>query len=87
MIRHGRRSVVEERPGPVSVLTEEFARHRATAAIMPRTRAEIARFFAGLELVPPGLVLASGWRPDPAQVAGDRGARWLLADVARESKD
>ncbi|OHV33651.1 SAM-dependent methyltransferase [Pseudofrankia sp. EUN1h] len=30
-----------------------------------RTRDEVARFVAGLELVEPGLVTASEWRPDP----------------------
>ncbi len=30
-----------------------------------RTRAEVARLFAGFELIEPGLVLAAQWRPDP----------------------
>jgi hypothetical protein len=30
-----------------------------------RTRDQVARFFAGLELVPPGLVQVHQWRPDP----------------------
>jgi hypothetical protein len=30
-----------------------------------RTRDEVARFFAGLELVPPGLVQVHQWRPSP----------------------
>ena len=30
-----------------------------------RTREEVARFFDGLELVPPGLVYVHTWRPDP----------------------
>ncbi len=30
-----------------------------------RTRAEVARFFEGLELVEPGLVQPQRWRPDP----------------------
>jgi hypothetical protein len=29
-----------------------------------RNRAEFGRFFAGLELVEPGIVAVSGWRPD-----------------------
>jgi S-adenosyl methyltransferase len=37
---------------------------RATAPLVLRTRAEIERFFDGLELVPPGLVQLSRWRPD-----------------------
>ncbi|WP_306204966.1 SAM-dependent methyltransferase [Actinoplanes sp. RD1] len=30
----------------------------------PRTREQFGRFFAGLELVPPGIVLVSDWRPE-----------------------
>jgi hypothetical protein len=36
-----------------------------------RTRDEVARFFAGLELVPPGLVQVHQWRPDPEDAAPD----------------
>jgi len=34
-----------------------------------RTRDEVARFFAGLDLVPPGLVYVHTWRPGPADLA------------------
>jgi S-adenosyl methyltransferase len=34
-----------------------------------RTRDEVARFFAGLEPVPPGLVQVHQWRPDPEDAA------------------
>jgi hypothetical protein len=30
-----------------------------------RSHAEFARFFEGLELLPPGIVPTAGWRPDP----------------------
>jgi O-methyltransferase involved in polyketide biosynthesis len=32
--------------------------------LVPRSRAELARFFDGLELVEPGLVFVDDWRPD-----------------------
>ncbi len=32
-----------------------------------RTRAEVARFFTGLDLVEPGIEVAHRWRPDPAE--------------------
>jgi len=32
---------------------------------VPRTRQQVARFFAGLDLVDPGLVQVTQWRPDP----------------------
>ncbi len=34
-----------------------------------RTRAEVARFFDGLELIPPGVVYVHTWRPDPGDLA------------------
>ncbi len=34
-----------------------------------RTRDEVARFFDGLEMVPPGVVYVHAWRPDPADPA------------------
>jgi hypothetical protein len=34
-----------------------------------RTRDEVARFFSGLELVPPGLVQVHQWHPDPGDSA------------------
>jgi len=42
-----------------------------------RTRAEIARFFSGLEVVPPGLVNVSSWRPG-IRYPEDRGTRTLF---------
>jgi O-methyltransferase involved in polyketide biosynthesis len=76
----------EEHAQAADVLAEEFARLRITTPILPRTRAEIAQFFTGLELVRPGLVFASDWRPDPAGTVGGRGAHWLLAGVGRTGK-
>ena len=34
--------------------------------VHPRTRDEFAEFFTGLEIVDPGIVAISEWRPDPA---------------------
>jgi len=34
-----------------------------------RTREQVARFFAGLELIDPGLVQVHQWRPDPGDFA------------------
>jgi hypothetical protein len=46
---------------------EAAARLRAGAGdpYQPRSREEIAGFFAGLELLEPGVVPTSRWRPDP----------------------
>lgn len=51
-----------------------------------RTREEVARFFEGLELVDPGLVLPNRWRPDPADPLADASPTdlSLWAGVARK---
>ena len=48
-----------------------------------RSRDEIARFFAGLELLAPGLVPVPEWRPDDPAVAGARPTP-LVCGVARK---
>ncbi|MCP3799294.1 SAM-dependent methyltransferase [Allokutzneria sp. A3M-2-11 16] len=40
---------------------------RTSSPIVVRTEAEVAAFFTGLELVPPGLVRLSDWRPDSVE--------------------
>jgi S-adenosyl methyltransferase len=35
-----------------------------------RSREEVARFFAGMDLVPPGVVRVEDWRPEPGANAG-----------------
>ncbi|MGY1439138.1 SAM-dependent methyltransferase [Streptomyces reniochalinae] len=50
-----------------------------------RDRAEVARFFDGLELVEPGLVMAHYWRPEPGQTTElKEGQPSMLAAVARK---
>ncbi|WP_374121970.1 SAM-dependent methyltransferase [Frankia sp. AiPa1] len=51
----------------------ESMRHwneHATPPITPRGRGEIARFFRGLELLEPGIVSCSRWRPEPTRSGG-----------------
>jgi SAM-dependent methyltransferase len=51
-----------------------------------RSRAEILRFFDGVDLVDPGLVYIKQWRPDsPADVPGNPGQFWGLVGVGRKS--
>ncbi|MGX9882432.1 SAM-dependent methyltransferase [Streptomyces sp. NPDC002276] len=45
-----------------------------------RTRPEVARFFDGLDLVPPGLVTATEWNPPPGEAPEGSG---IYAAVAR----
>jgi len=49
-------------------LARETQRHRS--------RAEVARFFDGLDMAEPGLVPVQEWRPRSAVEAGARSAMW-----------
>ena len=57
-----------------------------SAPLQMRSRAEILRFFAGFELVEPGLVAIPAWRPDPVtSTPADDGRFWGgLVGVARK---
>ncbi|WP_314174032.1 SAM-dependent methyltransferase [Streptomyces winkii] len=58
----------DERAGGIE---EDFKDTGST--VRTRTRAEVARFFDGLELVEPGLRAPQKWRPEPVDIeAGDR---------------
>jgi hypothetical protein len=50
----------------IHAYVEEFSEseHANPLALAPRTHEEIMRFFDGLELVEPGLVIVNRWRPD-----------------------
>jgi hypothetical protein len=78
----------------LSHLTDDFmemdevtkAMRRSQNAVKARARAEILEFFGDWELVEPGLVMTSQWRPDrehdPREVAEQRDGLW--AGVARK---
>jgi S-adenosyl methyltransferase len=48
-----------------------------------RTRAEVSRFFEGLDLVPPGLVYVHAWRPGPDDIVPPDGVS-AYGGVARK---
>ena len=54
----------------------------AAVAITPRSRAEVTRFFAGLELIPPGLTPLGQWAP--GATAADRAPLPTYTGVARK---
>jgi hypothetical protein len=62
--------------GQANADAQESWNEKAAVALTPRTRAQIAGFFEDMELVEPGIVTMSQWRPDetmrdlPAEVAG-----------------
>jgi hypothetical protein len=55
----------------------------ATAPLTPRTKDAFARFFDGFELVDPGVVFLSQWRPT-AEYYARGGTRWAYAAVGRK---
>jgi S-adenosyl methyltransferase len=58
-----------------------------TGAGKPRTREEFARFFAGWDVVEPGLVWLPQWRPDdqvPAEMVADPTISGVWAGVAKK---
>jgi hypothetical protein len=81
VISHG---ASEERPATAQNVVNVY--QKATAQAVLRTRAEILPFFAGFELVEPGLVYAAQWRPDvrdPTAGLGNPGTAMTLAGVGR----
>jgi hypothetical protein len=58
---------------------------QATSTVTLRTRAQVAAFFDGWDLVEPGLVQVPLWRPDgkPPRPK-DLGKVWVYGGVARE---
>jgi len=68
-------------PGTVAQVQDLYK--STTAAAHPRTSAEILRFFAGFELVEPGLVYLPLWRPDGAPPEHPERA-WFYAGVGRK---
>jgi hypothetical protein len=58
--------------------------NRAGVPVWLRTRAEFTEFFAGLDLLDPGVVLVSDWRPDPGQRRPDPHLVTCYGAVARQ---
>ncbi|GHC90460.1 hypothetical protein GCM10010309_72390 [Streptomyces violaceochromogenes] len=78
-------------PDAIGKAAEHF--RRSGTPFHPRSLAEFARFFEGLELLGPGLIPVSGWRPDPQDVACRRRAScrctrvWPARPDSRRSPD
>ncbi|MHA6619878.1 SAM-dependent methyltransferase [Pseudonocardia sp. DLS-67] len=56
--------------GEANARAMEFWNENAKPPITARSRAEFTQFFAGLELLDPGVVPCSRWRPDAVDVGG-----------------
>jgi hypothetical protein len=74
---------------PAFVAAGQDTYERATESIYPRSRAEVQRFFDGLELVPPrreaaaGLTYVGVWGAEDPEAADSDGSRGLYCGVAR----
>jgi SAM-dependent methyltransferase len=79
VISHPTRDVQPERIAEAAKVMNRLL----AAPYTPRTREEITRFFDGLELLPPGVVQTTAWRPDPGD--DDLGGKaTMLCGVARK---
>ena len=69
---------------PEDATTEHFRRYNNSGAgrVRPRSRAEVSRFFDGLDLLPPGVATLSDWLA-PRGVAAGNGLAW--AGVGRKA--
>jgi hypothetical protein len=74
-------------PAAVRAILDIYA--GATERIYMRTRAEVERFFAGLELVPPyegapaAVTYVGEWGAEDPALADSDGSRWCYGAVAR----
>jgi hypothetical protein len=60
------------------------AAERSGITLVPRGRAEVEAFFAGLELVDPGVVPVLAWRPDPDAPPADPHSAYYWAGIGRK---
>jgi len=67
--------------GTISQVTTVY--HDATAPLVPRPRDAVTKLFDGFELVEPGVVFTSQWRPTAEYYAAG-GTRWAYAGVGRK---
>jgi S-adenosyl methyltransferase len=72
----------EAAPGAAAKVEELYT--STSAAARTRSHEEILRFFAGFDLVEPGLVYLPLWRPDSSAAADHPERAWFYAGVGRK---
>jgi O-methyltransferase involved in polyketide biosynthesis len=80
VLSHG--TLENRAPEHVAAIQEEY--QQATAPLVFRDRDAITRFYEGFELVDPGLVRLTDWRPDHQGERTRPGGQWMLAGVGRK---
>jgi SAM-dependent methyltransferase len=74
----------EGMPGQTAAAIQSVYRGGVAARGGMRSRAAIERFFEGFDLLEPGVVQVTAWRPDsPGEAAADPGKFWWLVGVGR----
>jgi hypothetical protein len=58
-------------PEQAAEIARRFNQRMGSVRSSGRSREEVARFFTGLDLVPPGIVITPQWRPEPAALPPD----------------
>jgi S-adenosyl methyltransferase len=76
--------VSEVNPQAIDEAQEVYRSFLKRSGDARRTRADILRFFDGLEPTEPGLVYVSDWRPDDAGRAADEKEAWIVGGVGRK---
>ncbi|MBO0869377.1 MAG: SAM-dependent methyltransferase [Micromonosporaceae bacterium] len=72
LVTHAGVEQTQPRSNAWHTATADYQR-QTTARITPRTRTEVERFFTGLDLLVPGIVELSDWRPDPDEADAHTG--------------
>jgi S-adenosyl methyltransferase len=80
VVSHGASDLIE--PEALQGLYDSF-KGKVQQRFQWRTREQVARFFAGTDLVEPGLVRVDDWRPEPGAGGIRKSAMW--AAVGRKS--
>ncbi|MEO3824423.1 SAM-dependent methyltransferase [Actinomadura sp. B10D3] len=71
----------EAQPGKTAAIGKLY--NRATSPAVPRSHAEILRFFDGWDLLDPGLVYVPLWRPDEGEAVRDPERFLVFGGVGR----
>jgi hypothetical protein len=58
-------------PEQSAEIARRFNQRLGSVRSAARSREEVARFFTGLDLVPPGIVSTPRWRPEPSSLPAD----------------
>ncbi|MBC6460805.1 SAM-dependent methyltransferase [Actinomadura sp. HBU206391] len=76
--------VSEDHPEAIDAAQDVYRSFLKRSGDARRTRADVLEFFDGFELVDPGLVYVSRWRPDETDDVPEADDAWIVGGVARK---